>query len=60
MRKDQSTVISRANAIGQGGYNSPALMANESLINRILGFSFDDIENYKLGENSAGYIETTL
>jgi len=35
-------------------------MANESLINRILGFSFDDIENYKLGENSAGYIETTL
>jgi hypothetical protein len=60
MRKDQSTVISRANAIGQGGYNSPTLMANESLINRILGFSFDDIENYKLGENSAGYIETTL
>jgi len=60
MRKDQSTVISRANAIGQGGYNSPALMANESLINRILGFSFDDIENYKLGENAAGYIETTL
>jgi hypothetical protein len=60
MRKDQSTVISRANAIGQGGYDSPALMANESLINRILGFSFDDIENYKLGENAAGYIETTL
>jgi len=60
MRKDQSKVISRASAIGQGGYNSPALMANESLINRILGFSFDDIENYKLGENSAGYIETTL
>ena len=60
MRNDQSTVISRANAIGQGGYNSPATMANESLINRILGFSFDDIENYKLGENAAGYIETTL
>jgi len=60
MRKDQSTVISRANAIGRGGYNSPALMANESLINRILAFDFDDIENYKLGENSAGYIETTL
>ena len=60
MRKDQSKVISRASAIGQGGYNSRALMANESLINRILGFSFDDIENYKLGENSAGYIETTL
>jgi hypothetical protein len=60
MRNDQSTVISRANALGQGRYNSPATMANESLINRILGFSFDDIENYKLGENSAGYIETTL
>ena len=60
MRNDQSTVISRANALGQGKYNSPATMANESLINRILGFSFDDIENYKLGENSAGYIETTL
>ena len=60
MRKDQSTVISRANAIGRGGYNSPALMANEPLINRILAFDFKDIENYKLGENDPGYISTTL
>lgn len=60
MRNDQSTVISRANALGQGRYNSPVIMINEPLINRILGFSFDDIENYKLGENAAGYIETTL
>jgi len=60
MRKDQSLVISRANAIGLGGYNSPALMANESLINRILGFSFDNIQNYKLGDDAAGYIEATL
>jgi hypothetical protein len=60
MRKDQSTVISRANAIGLGGYNSPALMANESLINRILGFSFDNIQNYKLSDDAAGYIEATL
>ena len=60
MRKDQSLVISRANAIGLGGYNSPTLMANESLINRILGFSFDNIQNYKLGDDAAGYIEATL
>jgi len=60
MRKDQSTVISRANAIGQGGYNSPALMANEPLINRILDFDFENIENYRLGENEPGYISTTL
>jgi hypothetical protein len=60
MRKDQSLIISRANAIGLGGYNSPALMANESLINRILGFSFDNIQNYKLSDGAAGYIEATL
>jgi len=60
MRKDQSLIISRANAIGLGGYNSPALMANESLINRILGFSFDNIQNYKLSDDAAGYIEATL
>lgn len=60
MRKEQNTIINRSNALKESGYPSQVIFANIPLIERILKFNFDDIENYKLGSNAAGYIETTL
>lgn len=60
MRKEQNTIINRANALKESGYPSKVVFANIPLIDRILKFNFDDIENYKLGSNATGYIETTL
>ena len=60
MRKEQNTIINRSNALKESGYPSQVIFANIPLIERILKFNFDDIENYKLGSNATGYIETTL
>ena len=60
MRKEQNTIINRSNALKESGYPSQVVFANIPLIDRILKFNFDDIENYKLGSNATGYIETTL
>jgi hypothetical protein len=60
LRSSQNIIISRATALNKVGYTSPILNVNQSLIKRILKFNFDDIENYSLGSNATGYIETTL
>ena len=60
MRTQQDTITSNATALQEAGYPSRVLQNNISLLQRILQFNFDDIENYRLGDNSAGYIETTL
>ena len=60
LRSGQNQIISRATALNRVGYSSPVLGVNQSLIERILNFNFDNIENYRLGEESTGYIETTL
>ena len=60
LRSGQNQIISRATALNRVGYSSPVLSVNQSLIQRILNFNFDNIENYRLGEESTGYIETTL
>ena len=60
MRTQQDTITSNATALQEAGYPSRVLQNNISLLQRILGFNFDDIENYRLGDSSAGYIEATL
>lgn len=60
MRTQQDTITSNATALQEAGYPSRVLQNNISLLQRILQFNFDDIENYRLGDNSSGYIETTL
>jgi len=60
MRTQQDTITSNATALQEAGYPSRVLQNNISLLQRILGFNFDNIENYKLGDSSAGYIEATL
>ena len=60
MRNGQDTITSNATALQEAGYPSRVLQNNIPLLQRILKFNFDDIENYKLGSNATGYIETTL
>jgi len=60
MRNGQDTITSNATALQEAGYPSRVLENNIPLLQRILKFNFDDIENYKLGSNATGYIETTL
>jgi hypothetical protein len=60
MRSTQNQIISRANAFKQVGYKSPVLNANESLIDRILGFNFDNIEQYKRGDSVSGFKTISL
>ncbi len=60
MRSTQNQIISRANAFKQVGYKSPVLDANESLIDRILDFKFDNIEAYKRGDSVSGYKTISL
>jgi len=60
MRKEQNTIVNRANALREAGYPSEVISINLPLIQRILGFNFDNIENYRLGDNAASYISTTL
>lgn len=60
MRNAQDTITSNATALQEAGYPSRVLQNNIPLLQRILKFNFDDIENYKLGSNATGYIETTL
>ena len=60
MRTQQDTITSNATALQEAGYPSRVLQNNHSLLQRILNLDFDDIENYRLGDNSSGYIETTL
>ncbi len=60
MRNGQDTITSNATALQEAGYPSRVLQNNIPLLQRILKFNFDDIENYKLGSNTTGYIETTL
>jgi len=60
MRTQQDTITSNATALQEAGYPSRVLQNNISLLQRILGFNFDNIENYRLGDSSAGYIEATL
>jgi hypothetical protein len=60
MRSTQNQILSRANAFKQAGYKSPVLNANESLIDRILGFNFDNIEQYKRGDSVSGFKEINL
>ena len=60
MRTQQDTITSNATALQEAGYPSRVLQNNIPLLQRILSFDFDNIENYRLGDNSSGYIETTL
>jgi|5_EtaG_2_1085323.scaffolds.fasta_scaffold03143_2 hypothetical protein len=60
MRGQQNTITSNATALQEAGYPSRVLQNNIPLLQRILKFNFDDIENYTLGSNATGYIETTL
>lgn len=60
MRTQQDTITSNATALQEAGYPSRVLQNNIPLLQRILNFDFDNIENYRLGDNSSGYIETTL
>tara|TARA_R110001583_G_scaffold59222_1_gene176201 strand:- start:191 stop:2083 length:1893 start_codon:yes stop_codon:yes gene_type:complete len=60
MRSTQNQILSRANAFKKAGYKSPVLYANESLIDRILGFSFDNIEQYKRGDSVSGFKTISL
>lgn len=60
MRSTQNQIISRANAFKQVGYKSPVLDVNESLIDRILDFKFDNIEAYKRGDSVSGYKTISL
>jgi len=60
MRSTQNQIVSRANAFKQVGYKSPVLDANESLIDRILDFKFDNIEAYKRGDSVSGYKTISL
>ena len=60
MRAGQSTIISRAQGLKELGYPSEVVNVNDSLIARILGFSFDNIEQYKRGDNVSGFEEVDL
>ncbi len=60
MRTQQDTITSNATALQEAGYPSRVLQNNIPLLQRILNFDFDNIESYRLGDNSSGYIETTL
>lgn len=60
MRSTQNQIVSRANAFKQVGYKSPVLDLNESLIDRILDFKFDNIEAYKRGDSVSGYKTISL
>jgi len=60
MRSTQNQIVSRANAFKQVGYKSPVLDANESLIDRILDFKFDNIEQYKRGDSVSGFKTISL
>ena len=60
MRSSQNNIISRLTALQRVKYQSPLIDANESIIERILGFSFDNIEQYKLGANTSGFTEIDL
>ena len=60
MRTQQDTITSNATALQEAGYPSRVLQNNISLLQRILGFNFDNIENYTLGQGATGYIEATL
>ena len=60
MRSTQNQIISRANAFKQVGYKSPVLDLNESLIDRILDFKFDNIEAYKRGDSVSGFKTISL
>jgi len=60
MRSTQNQIVSRANAFKQVGYKSPVLDVNESLIDRILDFKFDNIEAYKRGDSVSGYKTISL
>ena len=60
MRAGQSTIISRAQGLKELGYPSEVVKANDSLIARILGFNFDNIEQYKRGDNVSGFEEIDL
>ena len=60
MRAGQSTVISRAQGLNELGYPSQVIRVNDPLIARILGFSFDNIEQYKRGDDVSGFEEIDL
>ena len=60
MRSTQNQILSRANAFKQVGYKSPVLDVNESLIDRILDFKFDNIEQYKRGDSVSGFKTISL
>ena len=60
MRAGQSTVISRAQGLNKLGYPSQVIKVNDPLIARILGFSFDNIEQYKRGDDVSGFEEIDL
>ena len=60
MRKEQNTIVNRANALSEAGYPSQVISINLPLIERIINFNFKNIENYQLGDTATGYIETTL
>ena len=60
MRAGQNEIISRATALQRQGYPSTVIDINRSLLERIIDFDFDTANEYRLGANSSGYIETTL
>jgi len=60
MRAGQNQIISRATALQRQGYPSTVIDVNRSLLERIINFDFDAANEYRLGANSSGYIETNL
>ena len=60
MRAGQSTIISRSRGLQELRYPSDVLDVHEALIARILGFSFDNIEQYKRGDEVSGFKEIDL
>ena len=60
MRNAQSTVLSNANALQEARYPSAVLKANLPLLRRILDFDFTNIDQYKLGEDTSGYVEISI
>ena len=60
MRNAQNTVLSNANALQEARYPSAVLKANLPLLRRILDFDFTNIDQYKLGEDTSGYVEISI
>ena len=55
MRGHQNSIITRVKGLGELKYDSGLLGLNESIIDRILDFDFENIETYKRPEGASGF-----